>query len=224
VALLGGHTVQDREIKFGYAVTGAVDPKRILTNTNAKPGDRLILTKPLGTGIVGTAIKFGRAPQDLVDRATVQMRMLNKAAAEVIAATGIGENLVHACTDITGFGLAGHASEMAIGSNVTIEIDLKALPIIPGVLDMAAQNRSGGMKTNEEHFLPGMEFLTSGGGPVAPDARRDILFDPQTSGGLLIAVAAQPADALMADLISAGISAVFIGRVVTAMGRRLRIG
>ncbi len=140
VALLGGHTVQDREIKFGYAVTGAVDPKRILTNTNAKPGDRLILTKPLGTGIVGTAIKFGRASDDLIDRAVAQMRTLNKTAAEAIA----NVDGVHACTDITGFGLAGHASEMAIGSNVTIEIDANALPIIPGVLEMAAQNQFRG--------------------------------------------------------------------------------
>ena len=154
VALLGGHTVQDREIKFGYAVTGAVDPKRILTNTNAKPGDRLILTKPLGTGIVGTAIKFGRASDDLIDRAVAQMRTLNKAAAEAIA----NVDGVHGCTDITGFGLAGHASEMAAGSNVTIEIDSKALPLIPGVLDIAAQNRSGGMATNKEHFLSGIEF------------------------------------------------------------------
>src|SRR4029079_14021335 len=127
VALLGGHTVQDREIKFGYSVTGAVDPKRILTNTGAKPGDRLILTKPLGTGIIGTALKFGRAPQDLIDRAVKQMTTLNKAAAEVITSS----DGVHACTDITGFGLAGHASEMAEGSKVTIEIDSKSLPIIP---------------------------------------------------------------------------------------------
>ena len=119
VALLGGHTVQDREIKFGYAVTGAIDPKRILTNAAAKPGDRLILTKPLGTGIVGTAIKFGRAPQDVIDHAVAQMRMLNKTAAEVIAKI----DGVHACTDITGFGLAGHASEMAAASNVTLFID-----------------------------------------------------------------------------------------------------
>ena len=140
VALLGGHTVQDREIKFGYAVTGAVDPKRILTNAGAKPGDRLILTKPLGTGIVGTAIKFGRASADLIDRAVAQMRTLNKAAAEAIA----NVDGVHACTDITGFGLAGHASEMAAGSNVTIEIDVNALPIIPGVLEIASQNQVRG--------------------------------------------------------------------------------
>ena len=218
VALLGGHTVQDREIKFGYAVTGAVDPSKILTNTNAKPGDRLILTKALGTGIVGTAIKFGRAPEDLIDRATKQMRMLNKAAAEAIAAV----DGVHACTDITGFGFAGHASEMAIGSKVTLEIDSNALPIIPGVMEIASQNRSGGMKTNEEHFGGGVEFL-AGSGDLLADVR-DIVFDPQTSGGLLISVAAESADAAMAGLTKAGIPAVFVGRVIGESGKRVRIG
>jgi selenide,water dikinase len=219
VALLGGHTVQDREIKFGYAVTGAIDPKRILTNTNAKPGDRLILTKPLGTGIVGTAIKFGRASNDLIDRAVAQMRTLNKTAADVI----VKSDAVHACTDITGFGFAGHASEMAIGSNVTMEINSKALPIIPGVLEIAAANRSGGMKTNEEYFLSGIEFLTGSGNLLANDARRDILFDPQTSGGLLISVAEEAADELLAKLQKAGIQAVFVGSVEESSGKRLKI-
>ena len=212
VALLGGHTVQDREIKFGYAVTGAVDPKRILTNTNAKPGDRLILTKPLGTGIVGTAIKFGRASDDLIDRAVAQMTMLNKTAAEVIA----NVDGVHACTDITGFGLAGHASEMAIGSNVTIEIDGNALPIIPGVLAIAAQNRSGGMQTNKDHFMPGIGFSAG-----VPDDRRDLVFDPQTSGGLLISVAVESAEAVMANMQNAGIQAVFVGSVTKISTNRL---
>ena len=212
VALLGGHTVQDSEVKFGYAVTGAVDPKRILTNTNAKPGDRLILTKPLGTGIVGTAIKFGRASDDLIDRAVAQMTMLNKTAAEVIA----NVDGVHACTDITGFGLAGHASEMAIGSNVTIEIDGNALPIIPGVLAIAAQNRSGGMQTNKDHFMPGIGFSAG-----VPDDRRDLVFDPQTSGGLLISVAAESAEAVMANMQNAGIQAVFVGSVTKKSTNRL---
>jgi len=212
VALLGGHTVQDREIKFGYAVTGAVDPKRILTNTNAKPGDRLILTKPLGTGIVGTAIKFGRASDDLIDRAVAQMTMLNKTAAEVIA----NVDGVHACTDITGFGLAGHASEMAIGSSVTIEIDGNALPIIPGVLAIASQNRSGGMQTNKDHFMPGIGFSAG-----VPDDRRDLVFDPQTSGGLLISVAAESAEAVMANMQNAGIQAVFVGSVTKISTNRL---
>ena len=214
VALLGGHTVQDREIKFGYAVTGAVDPTRILTNTNAKPGDRLILTKPLGTGIVGTAIKFGRASDDLIDRAVRQMRMLNKHAAEAI----VNVDGVHACTDITGFGLAGHASEMAIGSNVTIEIDADALPIIPGVLEIAAKNRSGGMQTNKDHFAPGIEF-----GREVSDERRDLIFDPQTSGGLLISVAARSAETVMANMKNAGIQAFFVGSVKDESLKRLAV-
>jgi selenide,water dikinase len=215
VALLGGHTVQDREIKFGYAVTGEIDPKRILTNAGAKPGDRLILTKPLGTGIVGTAIKFGRAPADVMDRAVEQMRTLNKAAAEAIA----GVNAVHGCTDITGFGLAGHASEMAAGSNVTIEIDAAALPIIPGVLPIVGQNKSGGMNTNRDHFGRGVEFAAG----VSPELR-DLVFDPQTSGGLLISVAPESADSVATDLKKRGIQAVFVGSVKPRSDKLLRIG
>jgi len=220
VALLGGHTVQDREIKFGYAVTGAIDPKRILTNAGAKPGDRLILTKALGTGIVGTAIKFGRAPQAVIDAAVDQMRTLNKVAAEAIAAASPHTRSgVHACTDITGFGLAGHASEMAAASKVTIDLDATALPIIPGVLEMTAQNRSGGMTTNREHFGPGVEF-----GPEVTEAYRDVIFDPQTSGGLLMSVAASSADDVFASLRKAGISAAFVGSVTAAGCTRLKFG
>ncbi len=220
VALLGGHTVQDREIKFGYSVTGAIDPKRILTNAGAKPGDRLILTKPLGTGIVGTAIKFGRASQNLIDLAVEQMRTLNKTAAEVIAAV----EGVHACTDITGFGLAGHASEMAAASNVTIAIEADALPIIPGVLEIAAENKSGGMNTNKEHFLPGVRFLSGSETSREEEARRDVLFDPQTSGGLFISVAASSADEVGKKLKNAGVSAVFVGSVTESDGNRMIIG
>ena len=220
VALLGGHTVQDREIKFGYAVTGAIDPKRILTNAGAKPGDRLILTKPLGTGIVGTAIKFGRAPQSVVDAAVDQMKTLNKAAAEAIT----NVDGVHACTDITGFGLAGHASEMAAASKVTIQIDSSALPIINGVLEMASKNTSGGMNTNKQHFLPGIEFLSGTSSLPGDDPRRDVLFDPQTSGGLLISVAAEVSDQVASNLRKSGILAQFIGSVGKPTGRNLQIG
>jgi selenide,water dikinase len=214
VALLGGHTVQDREIKFGYSVTGTIDRKHILTNAGAKPGDRLILTKPLGTGIVGTAIKFGRAPQDLIDRAVKQMTTLNRSAAEAIA----GVEGVHACTDITGFGLVGHASEMAAGSHVTIEIDSKALPVIPGVLDIASQNKSGGMKTNNDHFGPGIDYCSE-----IPPAVRDLLFDPQTSGGLLISVSAEAAALVAGKLKTAGIQPVFVGEVKVAGPKGLQI-
>ena len=215
VALLGGHTVQDPEIKFGYAVTGAVDPKRILTNTNARAGDRLILTKPLGTGIVGTAIKFGRASTDLINRAVGQMRTLNKAAAEAI----VNVDGVHACTDVTGFGLAGHASEMAAGSGVSIDINVNALPIIPGVLEISSTNRSGGMTTNKAHFSPGIEFRAG-----VSDDLRDLVFDPQTSGGLLISASQEAADSVMANLEAAGIQAVFVGAVGPRTGMLLIFG
>jgi selenide,water dikinase len=215
VALLGGHTVQDREIKFGYAVTGAVDPKHILTNAGAKPGDRVILTKALGTGVVGTAIKFGRATQDVIDLAVVQMRTLNKTAAEAIA----NVQGVHACTDITGFGLAGHASEMAAASGVTITITAAALPILPGVFEMVAANKSGGMNTNREHFERDIRF-----GPAVSPELRDLVFDPQTSGGLLFSVSASTADQALQNLQKAGISASIIGDVEASSGPMLKIG
>ena len=214
VALLGGHTVQDREIKFGYSVTGAVDAKRILTNAGARAGDRLILTKPLGTGIVGTAIKFGRAPEQVVEHAVASMRTLNKAAAEAMA----GLDGVHACTDITGFGLAGHGSEMASASHVTLELDAAALPLIPGVLEMVAANKSGGMATNRQHFAAGIEF----GSGVAAELQ-DLIFDPQTSGGLFLSVDPSQADEALAALKASGVPACFVGSVGTPGDARIRI-
>lgn len=214
VALLGGHTVQDREIKFGYSVTGSVDPKRILTNAGAQVGDRLILTKPLGTGVVGTAIKFGRAPGSVVEHAVASMRTLNKAAAEALA----GFDGVHACTDITGFGLAGHGSEMAAASHVTLALDAAALPLIPGVVEMVAANKSGGMGTNRQHFEAGIDF----GAEVAAELK-DLVFDPQTSGGLLVSVAADQADSALEAMKNAGVPACFVGLVESESGLRLRI-
>jgi selenide, water dikinase len=214
VALLGGHTVQDREIKFGYSVTGAVDPKRILTNAGARVGDRLILTKPLGTGVVGTAIKFARAPQSVVEFAVASMCALNKAAAEAIA--GIGG--VHACTDITGFGLAGHGSEMATASHVTLALDAASLPVIPGVVEMVGANRSGGMGTNREHFGTGVAF-----GSAVRAELQDLTFDPQTSGGLFLSVDPEEADFALESLKKAGVPACFVGSVEAEGGQRLRI-
>ena len=204
VSLLGGHTVQDQEIKFGYAVTGAVDPARVLTNAGAKPGDVLFLTKPLGTGIVGTAIKFDRADPALAEEAVRSMRTLNRAAAEALQSLPPGA--VHACTDITGFGLIGHGSEMARASGVTVVIDAGAVPLFTGVLAIAAQNRSGGMASNRDHF--------SNGVTVEPDVdagRETLLYDPQTSGGLLIAARAEAANEVDAALRAAGVAAVRIG-------------
>ena len=204
VALLGGHTVQDQEIKFGYAVTGSIDPARILTNGGARPGDVLFLTKPLGTGIVGTAIKFDRAAPPLADEAVRSMRTLNRAAAEAIHK--LPADAVHACTDITGFGLAGHATEMARASGATLVVDAACVPLFTGVLDIASRNRSGGLGTNQDHF--------AGAVRVEPGVAAEfewLLYDPQTSGGLLIASAADAADAVAAALAEAGVPPRRIG-------------
>jgi selenide, water dikinase len=214
VALLGGHTVRDREIKFGYAVTGAVDPDRILTNTGARAGDRLILTKPIGTGVIGTAIKFGRVPGQVVETAVESMRTLNKAAAEALAAFAG----VHACTDITGFGLAGHGSEMAQGSGVTLVVESSSLPLLPGAVELALANKSGGMATNRAYFGPGVEFVAG-----VSDELQSLVFDPQTSGGLLVAVDPAQADACLTALKAAGVPAVMIGEATAESSRRLII-
>ena len=206
VALLGGHTVQDPEVKFGYAVTGAIDPARILTNASARPGDVLFLTKPLGTGIVGTAIKFDRAPAPLMNQAIESMRTLNQAAAEAIQHLPPGA--VHACTDITGFGLAGHGAEMARASRVTIRISAAAVPVFDGVRAIAAANRSGGLGANQEHFGDVVRL-----DPAVPPDFEWILFDPQTSGGLLIAAASDAAAAVAAALTEGKVAWQQIGVV-----------
>ena len=215
VALLGGHTVRDNEVKFGYAVTGAVDPARILTNASAGTGDVLFLTKPLGTGIIGTAIKFGRAPENAVAAAIASMTTLNRVAADVVAAQW---GAVHACTDITGFGLLGHASEMAAASDVTIELRAVALPLLPEVLTMAGENRSGGLSSNMAHFAAGVRVVGT-----AATALLDVSYDPQTSGGLLLSVAPDRADALLHALQQAGVPAVAIGRVVAPTSHRVAL-
>jgi selenide, water dikinase len=204
VSLLGGHTVQDREIKFGYAVTGAIDPSRILSNAGARPSDVLFLTKPVGTGIVGTAIKFDRVEATLAAEAVRSMQTLNRGAAEALQALDAG--VVHACTDVTGFGLIGHATEMARASGVTIVIGAGVVPMFTGVLDIAEHNRSGGMGSNQEHFAPSTQLE-----PGVDRVREIVLYDPQTSGGLLIAADAASADEVAASLSRAGVPARLIG-------------
>jgi selenide, water dikinase len=213
VSLLGGHTVQDPEIKFGYAVTGAIQPDRILTNAGAKPGDVVFLTKPLGTGIAGTAIKFDRADPALIEEVVRSMRTLNRAAAEALQALPWGA--VHACTDVTGFGLAGHASEMAAASDVTMVFDARQFPVFDGVVAMVTQNRSGGMVSNQEHFSPGIQVELERADSTGTHALDDLLllmYDPQTSGGLLVAADAKEADSVEASLTSAGFLARRVGR------------
>ena len=202
--LLGGHTVKDKEIKFGYAVTGAVDPKRVLTNGGARPGDVLILTKPIGTGVIGTAVKFDRVKAGLVDEAVGAMLTLNKAAAEALATV----DGIHACTDITGFGLIGHATEMAEGSNATVVIQASSVPVFGGVLEIVRKNRSGGMLSNRKHFEGGVALSSS----VSTELQ-DLLYDPQTSGGLLVAVDPLTADQAFDSLTRAGVTPWRIGKV-----------
>lgn len=209
VALLGGHTVRDREIKFGYAVTGSIDPERVLSNAGAQPGDVLFLTKPLGTGIIGTAIKFDRVDPDTAAAAVASMRTLNRAAADVLRA--MPDGAVHACTDITGFGLIGHATEMARASGATLLIEAGRVPMFEGVVGMASQNRSGGMISNQDHFASGVDI-----DPVVDASVAAVLYDPQTSGGLLIASSPDAAGELEARMRDAGVDARRIGSVLNA--------
>jgi len=207
VALLGGHTVQDQEIKFGYAITGEVDPSAIWTNAGAKPGDRLILTKPIGTGVIGTAIKAGRVSEAIANAAIASMSGLNAGAAAVMRANG----RVHACTDVTGFGLIGHSTEIAKASNCTIAINVDAVPVLEGALDLVEANTPGGGRTNRQYF----ESSVAAEGQL--DARRvQLLFDPQTSGGLLFSIPADAVEDRVRALAAANVPSWVIGAVEPA--------
>jgi selenide,water dikinase len=195
VTVLGGHTVRDAEIKFGLSVTGTVHPKKIVTNAGAKPGDVLILTKPLGTGFVTTAAKKATCPPALYRAACESMMALNRPGAEAMVEVG-----VNAATDVTGFGLAGHGYEVAAGSNVTVVFDLAALPVFAGLTELdLVKFRTRASKTNrqyteaETHYTPGLDA-----------ALLEYAYDAQTSGGLLISVPAAKADALVAALHAKG--------------------
>ena len=175
--LAGGHSVNDDEIKFGYAITGVVHPDRVWTNAGARPGDVLVLTKPLGTGVIGTALKRGIASEEHVEAAIASMLRLNRC-----------EFAPHGATDITGFGLIGHAREMALASTVTLEIEANAVPLLPGALRYAAEGaQPGGLKNNRE--FAGDCVRLRGAIPAEFEA---LLYDPQTSGGLLLSLAEAP--------------------------------
>lgn len=204
VALLGGHTVQDREIKFGYAVTGAVDPDRVWANSGARPGDTLLVTKRIGTGIVTTATKNRRAPETVTAAVLDSMRELNGPAAEAVAR--VAGHDTHAATDITGFGLLGHAVEMARASGCTFRLAAGAVPLFEGVLELALENTPGGGWNNEGHF--GREVAQAE--EIRPELVR-ALYDPQTSGGLLLALPAEAAAAASEALCKAGIIAARVG-------------
>jgi selenide,water dikinase len=202
--LLGGHSVNDPEIKFGYAVTGAVHPRRVKTNADARAGDALVLTKRIGTGVISTALKQGLARDADVAASVASMLTLNRAACEAMLVFD-----VHGCTDVTGFGLLGHAREMAVASQVTIEIDPRLVQFLPGAIDYARQGAIPGGLNNNRNFV---SKCVEG----APD---DLLYDPQTSGGLLISL--PEADA--AILERSFPEAYRIGRVVEKAAKPIRI-
>jgi len=204
--VVGGHTVEDDEPKFGLAVTGLVDPKQLVTTVGAQPGDVLVLTKPLGVGILATALKGEVIKEEQMVEAIRGMETLNRAAAEVMLDVG-----VNACTDITGFGLLGHALELAEASQVGLEIDASALHVYPQVMDLAAIGLVPvGSYRNREHYLPKVVNRERVSAEIV-----DVLADPQTSGGLLISVSAEKLSQLTTQLEAAGCDAFHIGRIVT---------
>jgi selenide,water dikinase len=203
--VIGGHSIGDEEIKFGYAVTGVINPQRVLKNVGAQPGDRLILTKRIGTGVIGTALKKDAASKAAVDAAILSMCTLNRAGME--AALPLE---VHAATDVTGFGLLGHAREMAVGSNVSLAIDSAQVQFLPEARELARKGfLPGGMKRNQEFIGGCVEFA-----PDVAEEVRNLLFDPQTSGGLLLSVALKDATRLLESLRTNGVSAQQVGEVI----------
>jgi len=209
-AVLGGHSVNDPEIKFGYAVTGTVHPARVKANSGARVGDAVVFTKALGTGVIGTALKRGVVTAGAVEAATASMLRLNKSACEAMLCFD-----VHGCTDVTGFGMIGHAREMAVASGVTIEIEAGRVPLLPGALEaVAAGAIPGGLKNNRDFAGCAVEVAGS------PDAGlMQLLYDPQTSGGLLITLPHADAEALEQILPEAR----RVGRVVPRDNKAIRI-
>lgn len=211
----GGHTVQDDEPKYGLAVVGLVHPDAVLSNATARPGDALILTKPLGTGIINTAIKGGLAGDEVYRAAVEQMRALNRGAADCLAEAGAS-----ACTDITGFGFLGHAAEMAKASGVNLTIDSAAIPLLPGTLEFARMGLIPAGAYDNRRFL-GEDVLFADG--VAQEMQ-DALCDPQTSGGLLIAVDPARAGEIVESMNKNGVrDAAVVGRAVEAGGHLIKV-
>jgi selenide,water dikinase len=205
-SILGGHSVNDEEVKFGYSVTGTVHPARVKANAGARAGDALVFTKRLGTGVIGTALKRGIARDEDVAEATASMLMLNRAACEEMLLHDVG-----GCTDVTGFGLIGHAREMAIASGVTLEIEVDALRFLPGAVEYARAGAvPAGLKNNREFAECAVEMARE-----LPREMEDLLYDPQTSGGLLYTLPESEAAKLK--------GAWRVGRVLPGAGKAIRI-
>ena len=214
--VIGGHSIRDEETKFGYAVTGLVHPKKVLANVGAKPGDCLILTKALGTGVISTAIKNGKAKPEWIDAAVQSMTTLNKRATELIVEKNYR---VHAMTDVTGFGLIGHAREMALASNVGLRLFSKDIPILTGALEcIGAGQIPSGLKANREFA----ECMVGYEDSVENDLKT-LVFDPQTAGGLLISIAGADCQPALAALQAAGVAARHIGNVTESHKPLIRI-
>jgi len=206
VVLIGGHSIDDAEMKYGLSVTGTVHPEKLVTNAGAKPGDKVILTKRLGTGIISTAIKADVVDEGLKERVTRSMTALNKDASELMQETG-----VHACTDITGYGFLGHSVELAGSSQISLQFNVDSVPYFPEVLEFAEQGLCpGGLGRNRDYYSCKVEFT----GGISQNMQ-DVLYDPQTSGGLLICVEPAKAELLLKRLKEAGVAdAAIIGEVV----------
>jgi len=215
VALVGGHSIEDKEIKYGLAVTGIVNPRQYLTNAGAKVGDQLVLTKPLGTGIIATALKAEMASMEAVHKMVEGMITLNRKASELMKVYE-----AHACTDITGFGLIGHALEMAKASQIQMVIQSQNVPIFPEALEYAKNGLiPGGAYSNRKYFSCHVEV-----GPRVPEVLVDLFYDPQTSGGLLISLPSEKAQRLVEALRKEGVFQSFIiGEVVEGPPGRIQI-
>jgi len=213
--VIGGHSIRDEETKFGYSVTGVVDPQKVLTNAGAKAGDALLFTKGIGTGVISTAIKKGKAESGWIDAAVRSMTALNKRAAEVISG---GNFIVNAMTDVTGFGLIGHLREMVLASEVSMHISCEKVPLLEGALECV---RAGYIPTGLRNNREFAECLVEYDGQGISEEVRALLFDPQTAGGLLISTPDGPS--LTSALRNAGVAAEQIGDVVAKAKPRIRV-
>ncbi|HEY6388184.1 MAG TPA: selenide, water dikinase SelD [Candidatus Acidoferrum sp.] len=227
-SVIGGHSIRNEDMLFGYAVTGTINPRRIWRNVGAKPGDVLVFTKPLGTGVITTALKKDRASAESLAAAVAAMSTLNASAAVALQEIDEKEQVakpIHAVTDVTGFSLLGHAREMALGDPangldpVSFEIDHASFSYFPGAVEAAREGHlSGGLKNNRAFVGQCAEFE-----PSVPAEYQDLLFDPQTSGGFLVAIAPDHADSALAAFGRHGVSAQRVGRVVPKSSPLIRV-